>query len=211
LGIAAFAYYRRVVENRKNEIFDAVRAVASKLNASSEFLSSLEEAKKDHRFTESVSHIKPGLPQLLLVQGQNPLTLLHWALSQGIHNEPDDVCLELASSIREVLTELCERMETALKDEAGLKKAVSTLLKYQTPKMMPPGACQKSRCARPRRAPESLLTASFLRNLTVSAATIAGRNSQSPGVTNRERNQASSLPNVHPTAKIIRWSLGDSL
>jgi hypothetical protein len=162
LGIAAFAYYRRVVENRKNEIFDAVRAVASKLNASSEFLSSLEETKKDHRFTESVSHIKPGLPQLLLVQGQNPLTLLHWALSQGIHNEPDDVCLELASSIREVLTELCERMETALKDEAGLKKAVSTLLKYQTPKMMPPGACQKSRCARPRRAPESLLTASAL-------------------------------------------------
>ena len=54
-----------------------------------------------------------------------------------MHNETDDVCLELASSIREVLTELCERMETALKDEAELKKAVSTLLKYQNPKTLP--------------------------------------------------------------------------
>ena len=126
LGIAAFAYYRRVVENRTNEIFDAIRAVATKLNAPPELLSSLEEAKKDISFTQSVNRIKPSLPQMLLLDGHNPLTLLHWALSKGMHNETDDVCLELASSIREVPTELWERMETALKDEAELKKAVST-------------------------------------------------------------------------------------
>lgn len=65
LGIAAFAYYRRVVENRKNQIFDAIHEVATKLNAPAEFLSSLEDAKKDHQFTNSVERIKSGLPQML--------------------------------------------------------------------------------------------------------------------------------------------------
>ena len=134
LGIAAFAYYRRVVENRKNEIFDAICKVATKLNAPAEFLSSLEDAKKDHQFTNAVERIKPGLPQMLLLDGENPLTLLHWALSKGLHSEPDDVCLDLAGSIRLVLTEMCERMESAVKEDAEWKKAVSTLLKYKTPK-----------------------------------------------------------------------------
>ena len=72
--------------------------------------------------------IKHGMPQVLLINGHNPLTLLHTALSQGVHEESDDYCLELATSIRVVLTELAERMAQALKDEAELNTAVSKLL-----------------------------------------------------------------------------------
>lgn len=58
----------------------------------------------------------------------NPLTLLHTALSEGLHTEDDHTCLELAQSIRTVLTELAERMSAVLKDQQELQTAVSKLL-----------------------------------------------------------------------------------
>jgi hypothetical protein len=64
-------------------------------------------------------------PQVL---SHNPLTLLHNALSEGLHELTDEECLTLARSIRVVLVELAERISTALKEEAQLKSAVSQLL-----------------------------------------------------------------------------------
>lgn len=128
LGIAAFAYYRRVIENQKNRIFDQIIKVSSKVGASKELLSDLEAAKKETQFSRSVSHIKHGLPQVLLMDGHNPILLLHSALSEGLHAQSDEECLQLASSVRVVMTELADRIALALKDEAELIGAVSKLL-----------------------------------------------------------------------------------
>lgn len=56
------------------------------------------------------------------------MALLHSALSEGVHGLSDDECLEIASSVRVVLAELSERLAQALKDEAELSKALSTLM-----------------------------------------------------------------------------------
>ncbi len=50
-------------------------------------------------------------------------------LSEGLHAGTDKECLELATSIRVVLTELAERISQALKDEAELNQAVARLMK----------------------------------------------------------------------------------
>ncbi len=63
----------------------------------------------------------------------NPFTLLHKALSEDLHAESDEECLEAASAIRVVLAELSERMGQVLKDEAELKEAVSRLLRDKNP------------------------------------------------------------------------------
>ena len=63
-----------------------------------------------------------------MINGHNPVQLLHGALSEGVHELSDEECLELASSVRVVLGELSERLAQALKDEAELSKAVSTLM-----------------------------------------------------------------------------------
>jgi hypothetical protein len=68
------------------------------------------------------------MPQILLINGHNPLTLLHSALSGGLHDQSDEECLALATSIRVIMTELAERLGQALKDEAELNAAVSQLL-----------------------------------------------------------------------------------
>ena len=140
LGIAAFGYYRRVVENQKNRIFDEIIRVSQKIGASKEILDDLNAAKNETQFTKAVGAIKHGIPQALLVNGHNPLTLLHSALSEGLHAQTDEQCLELATSIRVVLTDLVERLGNALKDHAELNTAVSRLLKAKNPGPVEPSA-----------------------------------------------------------------------
>jgi len=137
MGIGALTYYRRVVENQKNRIIDEITKVCTTLNAGTEILTELEAAKREIRFTAAVDKIKAAIPQVLLINGQNPLTLLHGALSEGVHDKTDGECLEIAMSIRIVLSELAERMAIAVKDESELSSAVKNLLKFRQPPVAP--------------------------------------------------------------------------
>ena len=120
--------YKRQVENQKNRILDEIIRVSEKLDATVESLQSLQSAKAETQFSKAVDSVKNAIPQSLLINGHNPLTLLHSALSEGLHAQTDEQCLELATSIRVVLNELAERLGQALKDEAELNTAVSRLL-----------------------------------------------------------------------------------
>jgi hypothetical protein len=128
LGIGAFAYYRRVVENQKNRILDEIIKVAEKTGASPEIISNLKAAKKETQFKKAVEMVKDAIPETLKIDGHhNPLTLLHDALSEHLHEHTDEECLAIATSIREVLQDLGERSANALKDRAALTAAVSRL------------------------------------------------------------------------------------
>jgi hypothetical protein len=128
LGIAAFAYYRRVIEDQKVRIFDEVIKVCRRLSAEQEIIDELTLAKNKTQFYKAVSALKHGIPDALLVNGQNPLMLLHDALSEGLHAQTDEECLEVATDIRAVMADFAERMGQALKDEAEVTTAVNRLL-----------------------------------------------------------------------------------
>lgn len=128
LGIGAFAYYRRIVEQQKGRIIEEIGKVAVKLKPSKPTEELFAKAKVETQFTKAIEMIKTAIPESLLIDGHNPLTLLHDALSEGLHAQTDEECLELATSIRVVLTELAERIAIALKEEAELKSAVGRLL-----------------------------------------------------------------------------------
>jgi hypothetical protein len=132
LGIGAFTYYRRVVENQWTRLVDEIIKVAKAINASEETLNKLQEARNEQQFSKSVDKLKGAIPPVLLINGHNPLVLLHSALSQGVHNLPDENCLTLATSIRVVLVELAEKLGQALKDEKELSDAVTRLLQAHT-------------------------------------------------------------------------------
>jgi hypothetical protein len=140
MGIAAFAYYRRVVENKKHKIFEELQRVCTKVGAGKDVLQDLEAGKNERQFSKSVEAIKHGLPGALLINGHNPLTLLHNALSEGLHAQTDQECLELARSIRIVLSELVERMGSALKEQAELTQALGRLLQVKAAAKPPAGA-----------------------------------------------------------------------
>ncbi len=134
LGIGAFVYYRRVVENQKNRILEEIIKVSKQLNVPSEQIKILEAAKAETQFKTALSNVKNAIPQTLLINGHNPLTLLHSALSEGLHEKTDEECLDIANSIRVVLSELSERLAQALKDEAELNHALSKLMNVKKKK-----------------------------------------------------------------------------
>ena len=128
LGVGAFIYYRRVVENQKNRIIEGIIKVSEKIGAPKEKLETLRAAVKETQFSKALDMAKDAMPESLLINGHSPILLLHSALSEGVHSLTDEQCLELAGSARIVLSELSERLSQALKDEAELTKALSTLM-----------------------------------------------------------------------------------
>lgn len=127
LGIGAFVYYRRVLENQKNRILSEILKVATRLGASGAAIAELEAALKEDQFSKALDGVKHGIPQTLLINGQNPLLLLHDALSDGVHGRTDAECLELATSVRVILVELADRLSQALKDEVEINTALERL------------------------------------------------------------------------------------
>lgn len=134
LGVGAFTYYRRVVEDQKERILDQIIKVLNKIGHNQEKIDGLEKAKKESQFTKALDMAKDLMPESLLIDGYSPFLLLYRALSEGMHNLSDEECMSYASSIRVVLIELSERLGQALKEEAELKSAVSTLMKVKSPK-----------------------------------------------------------------------------
>jgi len=138
MGIGAFAYYRRVVENQKNRIIAEIAKVAKVLGTTRETDQLFAAAMNETRFSESIEMVKDLIPQSLLINGRNPLTLLHSALSKGLHNADmtDAHCLALAQSIRTILAELAERASEALKNDKEIQSALSVLMAIpNTPRM----------------------------------------------------------------------------
>lgn len=133
LGVGAFVYYRRVIEAQKNRIFDEMIKVCRRIGAEEKFIAELEAAKQETQFSKAISSIKTAIPQVLLIDGHNPIQLLHTALSNGLHDQSDEHCMELATSVRIVLAELSERMSQAMKDTAELKSALGKIMSVKKP------------------------------------------------------------------------------
>jgi hypothetical protein len=94
-------------------------------------LQTSEWARDAWRFEDAVDRIKNAIPDSLRIEGQNPLLLLHRALSEGIHDLSDAACLQRAEAARIVLTELSRRIETVLQDRSEVHEAVKELMKLE--------------------------------------------------------------------------------
>lgn len=127
LGIAAFAYYRRVIESQKDRLLDNVMKVIEKVKPDPERVARLVKAKEEDQFSKSMELAEDELPESLLLGDVNPLKLLHSVYSKGLHNDSDEECLALASTAREVLAALTERLAEVTKQHTTLKDAVQKL------------------------------------------------------------------------------------
>jgi hypothetical protein len=127
MGIGAFGYYRRVLDSQKNRIFDKIIQAVEVLPVDKSIIDELKAAQAETQFTKAVDSIKSALPQGLLISGHNPLKLLYSAVSEGLHNHTDEECLQYAQSIRLVLFEFAERLDSVLKENRELGSAIKML------------------------------------------------------------------------------------
>jgi len=130
LGIGAMVYYRKVIENQKKHIIDEIIRVGRRNHSSEPQIEKLKAARDEKEFKKAVETISDAIPQVLLINGYNPLALLEQALTKGSSVEKDHDALRLAAAIRRILTELAECMARALEDQTDLDEAVNTILQH---------------------------------------------------------------------------------
>lgn len=131
-GIGAYAYYRRIVESMIDKLLNKIFDLVEKENKD-EYKEALKEIEKSKNTSDKIKLVKNMLPQSLKLNGMNPLGALYKALSVGIHNEDDVVCLELAEDIRSILLFLSKKITEHENDRNKFTNSLKRLLeKKQT-------------------------------------------------------------------------------
>ncbi|MBS1793393.1 MAG: hypothetical protein JSS81_06040 [Acidobacteria bacterium] len=144
-GIGAFSYYRRVLENQKGRILEQIIKVAKRIHADQsdiknlekaaqalhdETIKNLEDASNQIQFKTAVESFQSFIPQSLFIDGHNPMIVLHKALSIGLHESDDEICLQMAHSIRIILQDFSKRVKELLNEDNELKKAFSDVMNF---------------------------------------------------------------------------------
>jgi len=106
-GIAAFAYYRRIVELQIDGLLNEIPNLMDPTERET-YMPALEKAEATTVTEDKIALVKELLPPILRPDGMNPLALLHQALSEGLHEQSDERCIELAEQIREVMVFLVQ-------------------------------------------------------------------------------------------------------
>jgi hypothetical protein len=101
-GIAAFAYYRRIVEEIIDQLLSEITDLIDE-SERSQYIEALKKTQQTRVAQEKIDLVKDLLPAILRPEGMNPLSALHSALSEGLHAQSDEQCMELALHTRQVL------------------------------------------------------------------------------------------------------------
>ena len=126
LGIGAATYFRRIVEEQWQRLVEEIRNAAERLGVAD--LRVYDAAIGEIQFSKAVDILRDKIPaKLLILDGENPLTLLYKPLSRQLHGLTDEECLQQATDIRVVLTALLENIADTLKAQDELHEAATRL------------------------------------------------------------------------------------
>jgi hypothetical protein len=126
-GIAAFAYFRRVIENNINRLLDLVQEDAQSSAASADIIAALAELRKESPMSEKIKIANHALPEHLKPDGLNPLGRLYQVLSEGVHSLSDKQCLDRAKVTSECLAFLVSELASGKEHRARFKSMVGEL------------------------------------------------------------------------------------
>lgn len=132
-GIGAFAYYRRITEEIIDELLDSITDLIDEANKS-EYKEALEKTKQTRVTQDKIDLVKELLPSILKPNGMNPLGVLHSELSEGLHAETDEACLENASHIKSILTFLINQIIQSKQSAKGFTESMKSLLEKKSKK-----------------------------------------------------------------------------
>lgn len=126
-GIGAFAYYRRITEDIIDELLESITDLID-ADHQAEYNEALEKTKQTRVTQEKIELIKDLLPSILRPNGMNPLGVLHSELSEGLHAESDEACLENANHIKSILIFLINQIIQSKESAKGFTESMKSLL-----------------------------------------------------------------------------------
>jgi len=133
-GIGAFSYYRRITEEIIDELLDSITDLIDKNNLE-EYKTALEATKKTRVTQEKIDLIKDLLPEILKPNGVNPLGILHSELSEGLHANTDEACLENATHVKDILTFLINQIIQSKEASKLFTSSMKSLLEKKSGKL----------------------------------------------------------------------------
>lgn len=126
-GVAAFAYFRRVVENNINNLLDLVQQEAQLSGVDQPTLEAIAGLRTNKPMSEKIKLANLALPSHLKPDGLNPLGRLYQVLSEGVHSLSEAECLAKAKDTSKCLTYLISELATRQEHRAQFKSIVGGL------------------------------------------------------------------------------------
>ena len=132
-GIGAFSYYRRITEDIIDELLDSIEDLIEE-EYKEKYKQALEKTKKTRVTQEKIDLVRDLLPSILKPKGMNPLGVLHSELSEGLHAETDQACLENANHVRSILTFLINQIIQSKEAAKSFSISMKSLLEKKSKK-----------------------------------------------------------------------------
>lgn len=126
-GVAAFAYFRRVVENNVNKLLELVEQDAQSSGGDQSMVDAINELRKNTPMSEKIKIANRALPLYLQPDGLNPLGRLYQLLSEGVHSLSDEECLAKAKAASECLTFLISELASRKEHRMQFKSLIGSL------------------------------------------------------------------------------------
>jgi len=127
-GIGAVAYFRRVIEDKTNELIDVVADAARAYGISEPDIEKIRAAKNQKVYEDKLKIAAQAIPDVLKPDTANPLQALYDTLSVGIHTQSEDECLKIADEIRDVFDYLFDRLRTEIEDRTSFVNKVKSIV-----------------------------------------------------------------------------------
>lgn len=127
-GIAAHAYYRRIVEDVIDELLDSISNHISATAELNKYNEAMELVKKTRIAQEKIELVKDLLPNSLKPDGINPLQVIYDELSEGIHYNSDVECLDSADAIRVSIGYLANQVMNQKKEHQNFSEGMKKIL-----------------------------------------------------------------------------------
>jgi hypothetical protein len=142
-GLAAVSYIRRVVEDKTEELIEAVAQLAESHQIDPKTVGAIRAAKvQKTTYDEKLKIGSTVMPKSMLIEGVNPLEVLYGLVSMGLHNLTEEQCIDIADEGKSAFeyTFANLRAETdGRKDFADtIKKLERKLSALKTPKSEAP-------------------------------------------------------------------------
>lgn len=126
-GVAAFAYFRRIVESNIIHLLDLIQEDAQASGEASETLKALQSLRDASPMSEKIKVANMALPSYLQPNGLNPLGRLYQVLSEGVHSLSEADCLKKARATSECLAFLVSELASRKEHRTRFKNMISDL------------------------------------------------------------------------------------
>ena len=126
-GIGAFAYMRRITENRIESLIQLVKDELESSGSNHGLGDKLEELRNDSPMSDKIRIANEAMPDYLNPHGLNPLGRIYKALSEGIHSRSESECLESANNLMESIKYLVGELNDRSRNRDQYRSVVSKL------------------------------------------------------------------------------------